>query len=151
MSITVNGEIFHFNENFQINNNIFHKITLISFNRWVLKSLEEMCPKRKMSSIQCIFGDGFIDESIKFGTYLTAEILEDSYHLFFAPSSVWIIDFSNNFMDIQVYLRSMLYAENEQEFDEAYNLAYKTLNGNTHHLQYLEEIQLIEASSLDIW
>ena len=59
---------------------------MISFYRWVLKSLEEMCPNRKLSSIQCIFGDGFIDDIIKIGTDLQAIILADSFHLFIATN-----------------------------------------------------------------
>jgi len=102
--------------------------------------LEEMCPDRKLSSIQCIFGDGFIDDSIKIGTDLQAIILADSFHLFIATNSVWSIDFRHNFPYIQMYLKVMLYAKNEEEFDTAFDAAYRALRGNNDHMQYLAKI-----------
>ena len=99
-----------------------------------------MCPNRKLSSIQCIFGDGFIDDSIKIDTDLQAIILADSFHLFIASNSVWSIEFGDNFGHIQTYLKIMLYAINEKEFDKAYNAAYHQLRGNTDHMQYLKKI-----------
>ena len=48
--------------------------------RWVLMCLEEMFPNSKLSSIQCIFGDGFINDTLKIDTDLNAIILQDSFH-----------------------------------------------------------------------
>ena len=128
--------------NFNLHYN-FIFLFIIPCYRWVLKSLEEMCPDRKLSSIQCIFGDGLIDDSIKIGKYLQAIILDDSFHLFIATNSVWSIDFRHNFPYIQMYLKVMLYAKNEEEFDTAFDAAYRALRGKNDHMQYLEKIVTI--------
>jgi len=54
-----------------------------------------MFPNRKLSSIQCIFGDGFINENLKIGTILKDTILKDVFHLYHSASSVWSKDFNN--------------------------------------------------------
>ena len=104
-----------------------------------------------MSSIQCIFADGFIDDTLKEGTSLNATILEDHFHLFIAPNAVWKISFKEHYGRIHLFLNKMVYASNEEEFDKAYDLAFDTLKGKTDHITYLKTSKIIGVGFLNIW
>eukprot|EP00978_Attheya_sp_CCMP212_P036731 scaffold168727_cov36-Attheya_sp.AAC.2 len=81
--------------------------------RWTLLTLAEMCPKRPLSEIKCIFGDGISDSTLNNGSDLNAFLLGDVYHLLDAPNSVWKQVFKSSFALISSFLHTMVNSYNE--------------------------------------
>jgi hypothetical protein len=102
--------------------------------------LAEMCPKRPLQDIKCIFGDGILDNTLNDGCDLNAAILGDSYHLLDSPNSVWRGTFKSSFSDVSPYLRIMVNSHNASDFDSAYAAAKKALRGKVSLIEDLDRI-----------
>jgi hypothetical protein len=99
-----------------------------------------MCPKRPLSEIKCIFGDGIFDNTLNNGSDLNAFILGDVYHLLDAPNSVWKQVFKSSFALISSFLHTMVNSYIESEFDVAFAAAKEALKGDVELIEDLERI-----------
>ena len=99
-----------------------------------------MCPRRPLSDIKVIFGDGIFDDAFCEGTDITASVLGDTFHLLISKTSVWRQAFGSSFGKIEHCLKRMIHSYSEQQYNAAFDEAKTILAGNVDHLECIQKI-----------
>ena len=113
--------------------------------QWLLESAASIEPSFKLHSIKLIFGDQFLQQSLldNLGIRETCLLRGDTYHLYAAPDSVFLRNFTTNFYGaIKPFLSGMLFSKDKDSWDRNYNMAKEKLVelGAVSKINYLDTI-----------
>jgi len=101
---------------------------------FVLKSIFEMAPAKKKEDVGVVFSDSFLNDTVLRSVGMSARHVLDAYHL---RTVDWPKAYGSHYSRVQRFLDKMLFANDEDEFNEGYNLASQELSGK--HLEYLNK------------
>ena len=107
---------------------------------WVLKSMEEMEPSRKLNSVQMMFGDCVIHDSLLelLGISEICCVGWDVYHLIHQiwPNAPML---SRHYHQIKSSLEGIVYAKSQEEFNACYKNIETILSPHPQALDYMNE------------
>jgi hypothetical protein len=110
---------------------------------WIIKSAVEMTPKRKLSDIKIIFGDGILARETlltDLGIANSCKLLLDHHHLISDEIGAWPKEFGPSlWSQLKTDLYAMVYNYSEEEYNSALSRVKEKVRQNPQLSKYVEE------------